>query len=179
MAEKKKAWRAFRTLRDTSFPRALFYIGETANEDPLYETVGVPYAAGSVVLEEDITPPLRERIDSGDFDTLLEEIDRKDALAEINVVERGTFTPEHSVEALALKSAGHRVLDRETVLELRSLGAEDAAAAQDAAKADGADERPNLPGVPDSDLSADEAEGIQVLPSGVMATNPFVEKANK
>lgn len=176
---KKPKYRAFRTLRDTSFPKANFYIGETANGDEMYETVGISYPVGSVVLEEDISPALRGKIDDGDWETLLVEIDRAEALAEVHTIERGTFAPEHSVEALAMKNAGHRVLDRETVIELRSLGSDDAADAMEASKEDGADERPNLPGIPDSDLSADEAGGMQVLPSGVMATNPFVTGGKK
>ncbi len=178
---KKKEWKAFRTLRDTTIPKALFYIGETANHDPIYETSGISYPAGSIVLEEDITPPMRERIANGDLDTLIEEVNRKDALAEINVIERGTFAPEHSVEAIALANAGHRVLDREQIIELRSLGSDDAADAQQAALADGAGDRPNLPGLPDSSVSTEEAvdRKVQVTPSGVVATNVFAKSGSK
>lgn len=178
MAESKKKWKAYRTLRDTSLPKALFYVGETANKDQLYETVGISYPAGSPVLEEDLSPPLRERVNNGELKTLLEEIKREDALTELNAVERGAFAPEHSVEALALANAGHRILDREQIIELRSLGSKDAAKAQKEAYKNDADARPNLPGLPDSSLSTEEAvdNAVQVTPSGVVATNPFVKK---
>lgn len=192
---------AYKVLQDTSLPRALFKSDvETADGTAFYETEGVPYAAGSYVLAENISPPLRERAENGELDHLLEPADLDEALAWINQVDVGTFVAEHAVEHEALIRAGHNVVDRETAIELRSAGAEDAAKAIAAAKADGADERPNLeweepPNLNDEDATvgarvkgadeqyvdaeaAAEAE-VQVTPSGVMATNPFVDKAAK
>lgn len=189
---------AYKVLQDTSLPKALYVVSDDEIAGKRYETEGRTYDAGSYVLAEDITPPLREAIENGSHDGILEPVSREEAEEALTVNERSTFAPEHSVEAQALAAYGHKLVDRDTVLELRSAGAEDAREAQEAAKADGADERPNLsfeeapdPGADDGNAkvgsrvkdaeyadveAATEAE-VQVTPSGVMATNPFVDKA--
>lgn len=187
---------AYKVLQDTSLPKALALISEDEIKGKLYETEGRSYDAGSYVLREDITPTFHDAIDNGEFDSVLEPVSRDEALEAMFADERSTFAPEHSVEAEALAAYGHRLVSRETVLELRSAGAEDARDAQEAAKADGADERavtfesapdpgsdePSGSEVKDAEYvdaeAATEAE-VQITPSGVVATNPFVDKAAK
>lgn len=171
---------AYKVLKDTSLPRALFEVGETANGDKLYETEGRSYAEGDYVLAEDITPPLRERIENGELSHLVVEVDRDEALAALNEGEFGEFIPEHEVERQALQAAGHRVVSPEDAIKLGSVGAESAAAAQADALATGEDARPNIigEGPEETFIPLDEAEtkGLQTA-AGVERSNVFVAKA--
>lgn len=191
---------AYKALKDVSVPKALYEIGESVTGEKVYETEGRIYKAGEYVLADDIAPNIRERIESGDLDDLLEEADLDEAQAAIAAVAVGVFVPEHSVEHLALVEAGHKVVDRETAIELRSLGAEDYASQAEEAKADGAAERPGLsfeeaptPGeedgtvgsrVKDAEDSYVDAEtaaalGVEVTPSGVVAGNQYKTEAER
>lgn len=186
---------AYKVLQDTSLPKALYLIREDEIQGKVYETEGRSYDAGSYVLRSDITPTLLESIDNGDFDAILEPVPLEEAEAALTLNERMIHAPEHSVEAEAMGRYGHKLIDRDTVTELRSAGSEDAAAAQAEAYADGADERPGLTFETAADPGSDEGvgsrvkdveyvdaetaadAGAQLTASGVMATNPFAEKA--
>lgn len=190
--------KAYKVLQDTTIPRALYLLGETADGTKQYETEGISYDAGSYVLEEDITPFIRDEIPNGKYDHLLEEVDRDEALETLNAGAFSTFAPEHEVEHQALATYGHKIIPRDEVLKARSAGSDDAKKAQEAAKADGADERSGIGQFEGGNLLDDEAEAAQLVgvpdtqyvdaetaleteaqltPSGVMATNPFVAKA--
>lgn len=189
---------AYRVLQDTSLPRAVSQLEDDVRGNAQYQTEGRNYAAGSYVLAEDITPTLLEQIEDGSHDGILEPVSRDEALEALNAVEVGVFAPEHAVEHQALVAAGHRVLDRAGVLEARSLGSKDAAAAIKDQKEEVGDERPNLTFENTPDLANDDdpsssrikdaddqyidvetavEAGVQVTPSGVVAQNPFAKKA--
>lgn len=151
---------AYRVKADVSLPRAIREVEELVNGQKLYETVGVSYNEGDVVLAEDITPPLREKAENGGLDHLLEPISRKE-YDEAKEGQADIYIPEHEAEREVLKDAGHQVLGRDQVIELASAGADDAKKAQEDAKGDGADERPNLklPEVPSlAEVSRGDAE---------------------
>lgn len=191
---------AYKILQDTSLPRAVARLEDDVNGNEQYQTEGRAYRAGEYVLAEDVTPPVRESIDNGDWDGIVESVSRDEAVEAINYQQVGVFAPEHAVEHQALVEAGHKVLDRQGVLEARSLGSDDAAAAIEAQKEEIGDERPNLtfeghadlandddpasPRIKDADDSYVDVEtaveqGVQVTPSGVVAQNPFAAKAAK
>jgi hypothetical protein len=181
---------AYKVLQDTSLPKAVARLEDDVNGNEQYQTEGRAYAAGGYVLAEDITPPLLAAIEDGQFEGILEPVSRDEAVEALTYTEVGMFAPEHAVEHQALVAAGHRVLDREGVLEARSLGSDDAAAAIEAQKEEIGDERPNLSFENTPDLANDEDDqyvsvddaveaGLQVTPSGVVANNPFADKAKK
>lgn len=186
---------AYKVLQDTSLPKALYLIREDEIQGKQYETEGRSYDAGSYVLRSDITPTLLESIDNGEFDAILEPVSLEEAQEALTLNERIIHAPEHSVEAEAMGRYGHKLIDRDTVTELRSAGSDDAAAAQAEAYEDGADERPGLTfetapdpgseegvgsrvkGVDYVDAETAVEAGAQLTASGVMATNPFADKA--
>lgn len=135
---------AYKAKVDVSLPRALRELEELVDGQKLYETEGRTYDAGEYVLAEDITPPLREKAEKGELDHLLESVSREEAEAAIqaNQSDVGVFIPEHEAERVVLEDAGHTIVPRDQVLELKSAGADAARDALEAAKADGADERP-------------------------------------
>lgn len=191
---------AYRVLQDTSLPKAVAQLEDDVNGNEQYQTEGRAYRAGDYVLAEDVTPPVRESIDNGDWEGIVEPVSRDEAVEALTTQDVGVFAPEHAVEHQALVAAGHKVLDREGVLEARSLGSKDAAAAIEAQKEELGDERPNLTFEGHADLVNDEdpasprikgaddsyidvetavEQGVQVTPSGVVASNPFADKAKK
>jgi len=196
------ATEAYKITQDTSLPKAINLLYEDEIQGKVYATEGRTYNAGDYVLAEDVAPNVRDAIDDGQYDAVLESASRSDYDEWLTSLEQSLVrVPEHAVEHLALVQDGKRVVDRETAIELRGLGAEDAGKAQEAAKADGADERPNLTfeGTPDPGSSDDATVGgrvkdaddsyvdaqeaaeaeVQVTPSGVVATNPFVAAAEE
>lgn len=193
---------AYKITQDTSLPKALSLLYEDEIQGKVYATEGRTYNAGDYVLAEDVAPNVRDAIDDGQYDAVLESASASDYEEWVRSLEQSLVrVPEHAVEHLALVQDGKSVVDRQTAIELRSLGSDDAAKAQEAAKADGADERPNLTfeGTPDPGSSDDATVGgrvkdaddsyvdaeaaaeaeVQVTPSGVVATNPFVSAAEK
>jgi hypothetical protein len=186
------ATEVYKTTQDTSIPRAVALIGEDEILGKIYQTEGRSYNAGDYVLASDISPPFLDAIERGELDSVLEPADMDDYEAWAYQGTGMIWAPEHGVEAEAMARAGHKIVPRDVVLELRSLGAQDAADRIEAAKADGADERPNLsmentpnladpdddsaPRIKGADIVDDPAvavaAGVQVTPSGLMATNP-------
>lgn len=114
---------AYRVLADTSLPRPL-RTAETTEGVVLQETTGQAYAAGDYVLREELTQRDQDRVDSGELDGFLEPVDRDEALNARAGNDRGLFIPEHEAERYALLDAGHRVIEKDQVLDLRSAGAE-------------------------------------------------------
>jgi hypothetical protein len=136
---------AYRAKQDTSLPRAVRLLDEDEIQGKIYQTVGVAYRAGDYILAENISPPLRESIENGDLDDLLEPADRKEAEAALSEdPAKGLFIPEHEAERYAMLQYGHRVVEKDQVLELKSAGADGAREALEAAKDDGLDERPQI-----------------------------------
>lgn len=171
-----KFTKAYRVLKDTTIPRALYVIGETANGETLYETEGVSYSAGEYVLEENITPTVRDNISTGQFDHILSECDRSTAERVLGTKAVGTFAPEHEVEHEALVKAGHKIISKEAQLSL-DAAADDASEVQAATKAaNGATAHRSGPGKfdPSGDkvLTADEGQYVEAEKA-----NPFVAKA--
>jgi len=134
---------AYKLKADVSFPEPLGLTGE-GDEQEVLGVIGRNYAAGDYVLASALTPRDRERADSGELDHLLEPADLEEAQQALSVVERGLFIPEHEAESVVLMEAGHEIVPRDQVLELKAAGAEAAMNAQEEAKADGADERPGV-----------------------------------
>lgn len=161
---------AYRLLKDVSFPRPIRPAGELADGSVLYETVGVNYATGSYVLESELTPRDAGRAADGELNDLLEASDS--AAAEAYRLDRthnetySTFVPEHEAERVALQEYGHEVLTRQEATGntgQSGVGTGEAAAAVEAAKASGADQRPGL-----------TAESVPSLTT--VEGNPFVQK---
>lgn len=127
---------AYKLKADASFPEPL------TESDDVYAVLGRNYAAGDYVLARALTKRDRERAENGDLDHLLEPASMEDA--EVAGSEKGLFIPEHEAESVALLEYGHQIVPRDQLLELASAGAEEAGQALEAAKEDGADERPAL-----------------------------------
>jgi len=132
---------AYKLKADASFRKPLLE-DEDGNA---VAVVGNNYPAGSFLLASDLTKRDRERAANGDLDHLLEEASTEDAeagqLAEAVVV----VIPEHEAEAQVMfGDPTKEVVPRDQVVQLGGAGAEAAQAAQEEAKGDGADERPNL-----------------------------------
>jgi hypothetical protein len=107
---------AYKVKQDVSLPKAIrpLYDGSVAKDGlELYQTEGRNYAAGSYVLAEDITPPLRKKAEDGELDHVLEPVDVNEAQEVLAEQRRAsmvsTFVPEHATEAHALELAGHDV----------------------------------------------------------------------
>jgi hypothetical protein len=114
---------AYKLLQDTSLAKPL-RTAVTVEGVTIEETQGQAYAAGQYVLAEELTEATREQAENGELDSLLEPADLDEALAARQAVETGLFIPEHEVERYALLEAGHRVVEKDQVLDLRSAGAE-------------------------------------------------------
>jgi hypothetical protein len=128
---------AYKLKQDASLPRVLRYV-KAADGSDIEETTGQAYAKGDYVLASAMTDRDRERAENGDLDHILEEStveEAQQAWAEAGAA--GVFIPEHEVERYALLDAGHVVVERDQVLELRAAGAEAFAEAFEASGAAG------------------------------------------
>lgn len=183
---------AYKVVEDISIPRALRLLSEDEIEGKTYETVGVNYPEGSFVLEDEITPPLREKAAEDGFDGRLEPITDTGEVEEARrFAERrgrfGVFVPEHETEREALLQAGHDVVSKQDTLELLSAGADEAKEAIEQSREDDFDARPNLtteedlPSLAEASREGEVVAGteeratddlpdsVQALPSGVIA----------
>lgn len=157
---------AFKITQDTSLPQAIALQSEDEIQGKTYLTVGNSYAAGDYVLASQISPPVLEAIERGEYDSVLEPVSGEEAeQAAIEAERRGrfrTFIPEHEQEAQILSGYGHDVVPRDQELELRAAGADEAQQAQEESKGDGNDERPNLtaPDVPSLTEAANNGEPV-------------------
>lgn len=159
---------AYKLKADASFPKALRKVEELIDGQEVYETTGVNYVAGGYVLASDLTPRDRERAEKGELDHLLEGVSKEEAEQALEVNEKGVFIPEHEAERVVLEDYGHEIVPRDQVLELKSAGAEEAKAVLEAAKEDGADERPALTAaeVPSLvEVSNDTEGGVNNVPA--------------
>lgn len=114
---------AYKVLRDTSLARPV-RTATTLEGVQLQETMGQAYAAGDYVFREELTDRDLERVESGELDDYLEAVDRAEAEEARRAIETGLFVPEHEVERYALLDAGHRVVEKDQLLDLRAAGAE-------------------------------------------------------
>jgi hypothetical protein len=114
---------AYRVLRDTSLPRPV-RTATTLEGVVLQETMGQAYAEGDYLFREELTDSDQERVDSGELDGFLEAVDRDEAVAARTSVDTGLFIPEHEAERYALIEAGHRVVEKDQLLELKAAGGE-------------------------------------------------------
>lgn len=139
---------AYKVIKDVSLHQPLRKADELVDGTQILEVVGRTYAAGEYVLTDELTPRDQERAEDGDLDEFLEPASADEAEEAREQARRAglysTFTPEHEVERLALAEYGHEVTSREDVLAQMSSGAEDAKAAIEAGREDGADARPNI-----------------------------------
>jgi len=133
----------YQVQADTALPRAVRLLREDEIEGKVYEETGVAYRAGDFVRAEDISPS----VDVSNLEEagLLKSASQEDYDSWASAqTEYSTFIPEHEAERYALAEYGHRVVERDQVLELKSAGAEAAKANLEAGKTDGADERPQI-----------------------------------
>lgn len=114
---------AYKVLADTSFPFPI-RTATTFEGVQLQETTGRAYAEGDYVLSEELTDRDQERAENGELDHLLEAVDRDEVLNAREVSDRGLFIPEHEAERYALLDAGHRVIEKDQVIDLRAAGGE-------------------------------------------------------
>jgi hypothetical protein len=119
---------AYKVLQDTTFAYPLRK-AVTFEGVEIEETTGRAYAEGDYVFADELSSRQRERAENGDLDAFLEAVDVKEAEAARSALTSGLHIPEHEVERYALLDAGHRIIERDQVLELRSAGAEAARAA--------------------------------------------------
>lgn len=150
---------AYKVLGDTSLPRPLRTVTTVDNVE-IEETTGQAYAEGDYVLASDLSARDRERAENGELDHLLEAVGEEEALAAREAA-RGLFIPEHEVERYVLLEAGHRVIERDQVLDLRAAGADAAREAMEASK-----EGPN-----DANPAITEQPSFVEVPSIVEAQN--------
>ena len=157
---------AYKVLQDTTFPKPVRTV-TTSDGVTIEETTGQAYAAGDYVLSEELTERDRERADSGELEDFLEEAS-DDEVEAARQAARGVFIPEHEVERVALIEAGHRVVEKDQLLELRAAGAEGAKAYQEESRDGPNDANEALTSaesfVEVSDITASQNEGQPVLP---------------
>jgi hypothetical protein len=115
--------KAYKVLQDTSLPRPI-RTSTTTDGVEVEEVSGQAYAAGDYVFENELSAATRERVDDGELDDFLEEVSSDEATQGRQARDTGLFIPEHEVERYVLLDAGHRVIEKDQVLELRSAGAE-------------------------------------------------------
>ena len=128
---------AYKVLRDTTFPKPLRTAVTTEGVE-ITETLGVAYAAGEYLLEEDLTERDRERVENGDLEDFLEDASTDDYEASKRA-EKGLFIPEHEVERYALLAEGHRIVEKDQLLDLRTAGSDAVASYMEESK-DGPDD---------------------------------------
>lgn len=158
---------AYKVLADTSFSRPL-RTSETTEGVLIEETTGQAYAEGDYVLAEELNQRDRERAENGDLDHLLEAVSADEANEARQALVSGLHIPEHEVERYALLDAGHRVIEKDQVLELRSAGAEAAAEYQKESRDGPDDANPGITEQPSfvevADITTAQNEGEAVLP---------------
>lgn len=133
---------AYKILGDTTFPRPLRTVTSVDGQE-IEETTGQAYREGEYVLVSELSARDRERAENGELDHLLESVSQDEALAAREAA-TGLFIPEHEVERYALLDAGHRVIERDQVLDLRAQGAEAAREAVEASKETPEDANPGI-----------------------------------
>jgi len=114
---------AYKVLQDTVLKVSLRRVVNIDGVE-IEEGTGQVFGAGEYVLADELTTADRERAENGDLDHLLEPADKQGAEEARAVVSTGLHIPEHEVERYALLDAGHRVIEKDQVLELRSAGAD-------------------------------------------------------
>lgn len=114
---------AYKVLKDTSFAYPL-RTAVTIDGVEVEETTGRAYAAGDYVFEHELAARVRNRLENGELEDFLESVDYSEAEEGRRAVTSGLHIPEHEAERYALLDAGHRVIERDQVLDLRSAGAE-------------------------------------------------------
>lgn len=124
---------AYKVLQDTTFAFPL-RTAVTIEGVEVEETTGVAYAEGDYLFESELTARDRERVSNGELDAFLESADADEANAARLAKTSGLHIPEHEVERYALLDAGHRVIERDQVLDLRAAGAEAARESLEASK---------------------------------------------
>ena len=133
----------YQVQADTALPRAVRLLREDEIEGKVYDEQGVAYRAGDYVSSDDISPSVD--VASLEEAGLLKSASQEDydawAAAQTDY---STFIPEHEAERYAMLEYGHRVVERDQVLELKSAGSDAAKANLEAGKADGHDERPQI-----------------------------------
>lgn len=151
----------YKVKKDISIPKATRALDQDVHGNVRYQNEGRNYVGGvSVVSSEDISPPVLERVESGEFDEFLEKVsgDELDALLATDP-EKSTFIPEHEAENVVLKEYGHETLGKDEALEANAAGAEAAKEALEAGREDGFDERPGLTLGHSTDLAKAAVEG--------------------
>jgi hypothetical protein len=171
---------AYKVLADTSLAYPLRK-AVTIEGIEVEETQGRAYAAGDYVFADELSSRLRERAENGELDHLLEEADAKEAEEARRSVESGLHIPEHEVERYALLDAGHRIVEKDQVLALRSAGAEAARENLELAHKGPNDnpqitEQPSFVEVPD--LATATREGEDVVPVDGEGKQPEVSDAD-
>lgn len=156
---------AYKLKRDAALPRVVRY-SKAADGSDVEETTGQAYAAGDFVLASDLSSRDRERAENGELDHLLEKSSVEEAQKAWAETDSSVFIPEHEAERYAFLDAGHTIVERDQVLELRSAGSESFAEAFQASGA-GADPSPQIT----EQASFQEVSSVNA-PEPVLPTNP-------
>lgn len=135
---------AYRLKADTTFHHPIRFAEELADGTEVFEVNPVSYNAGDYLLASELSKRDQERAANGDLDHLLEPVSVQEVEEARSVDESNVYVPEHEVERYILKDAGHTVVERDQLVELKAAGAENAREAIELAKSDGRDERPGI-----------------------------------
>jgi hypothetical protein len=171
---------AYKVLKDTSFAYPL-RTAVTIDGVEVEETTGRAYAEGDYVFEHELAARVRGRLENGELDDFLESVPFEEAEEGRRAVTSGLHIPEHEAERYALLDAGHRVVERDQVLSLRSAGAEAARANLEASR-EGPDDNPQIteqPSFVETPNLVDVAHGeVENVPVGGDGKQPEVTDAD-
>ena len=134
---------AYKVLQDTALNRPL-RTATTTDGVEIEEVTGQAYAAGDYVFESELSAQERQRVEEGELEDFLEKVSVEEATTARQAVESGLFIPEHEVERYVLLDAGHRVIEKDQVLELRAAGADAAKEFLEASKKGPNDANPEI-----------------------------------
>lgn len=158
---------AYKVLQDTSLPRRLRMV-TTVDGQEIEETTGQAYAAGDYVLRDELSQRDQDRVDNGELEGFLEPVPLDEAVEARAVLETGLHIPEHEVERYAMLDAGHRVVEKDQLLELRAAGADAAREAVEASKETPEDANPEITEQPSfvevPSITEAQNEGQAVVP---------------
>jgi hypothetical protein len=104
----------FLLKKGTVVPRSMGTFTDASGQEH-HDTEGVPYREGEVVFEEDVSPPVLERIQQGSdwLDRIYQEVSDKEANDILGQQGKARRIPEHATEASVLVEAGEDVLSQE------------------------------------------------------------------
>jgi hypothetical protein len=149
---------AYKVLQDTSLPRPI-RTSTTTDGVEVEEVTGQAYAAGDYVYASELSAEGRQRIEDGELDDFLEKSPRggRDGAPPSRPVCSSRSTRSSGTRC---STQGHRVIEKDQVLDLRAAGADAAREFLEASKEGPNDANPGITEQPSfvevSSISEDE-----------------------